>query len=107
MTTMQHFLTILAVIAGTMATRFLPFLIFRSDKKTPEFITHLGKLLPAAALGLLVVYCFKDISGINAKNICTFTASLVTVILHLTAKKMVISIAGGTICYMALLHFFC
>ena len=46
----------------TMATRFLPFLIFGSGRKTPEIVTYLGKVLPCAIMGMLVVYCFKDVS---------------------------------------------
>ena len=60
MTTVQSVITIFAVVAGTMLTRFLPFLIFPEGKKPPRYITWLGTVLPHAVIGLLVVYCLKD-----------------------------------------------
>ena len=59
MTTMQSILTIVAVVAGTMLTRFLPFLIFPEGKTPPFYITWLGTVLPYAVIGLLVVYCLR------------------------------------------------
>ncbi len=53
----QILLTILAVTLGTMLTRFLPFLLFPNSSKTPKFIRYLGKVLPYAVMGMLVVYC--------------------------------------------------
>ena len=63
MTTTQGILTIAAVVLGTMVTRFLPFLIFPEGKEPPEFIQYLGKVLPYAVIGLLVIYCLKDVPG--------------------------------------------
>ena len=60
MTVAQSVLTILAVVAATMLTRFLPFLIFPEGKTPPAAITYLGSVLPYAVIGLLVVYCLKD-----------------------------------------------
>ncbi len=60
MTTAQRIITILVVVAGTMLTRFLPFLIFPEGKTPPKYITYLGTVLPYAVIGLLVVYCLKD-----------------------------------------------
>ena len=51
-----------ALAAATMITRFFPFLLFPPGKKIPEYVEYLGKTLPSAAMGLLVVYCLKDIS---------------------------------------------
>lgn len=62
MTVSQQIITIVAVVLGTMATRFLPFLLFPSNRPTPKYVQYLGKVLPSAALGLLVVYCLKDVS---------------------------------------------
>lgn len=50
------------VVLGTMMTRFLPFLLFPADKPTPKYVQYLGKVLPAAVFGLLVIYCLKDVS---------------------------------------------
>lgn len=63
MTTTQGILTIADVVLGTMVTRFLPFLIFPEGKEPPEFIQYLGKVLPYAVIGLLVIYCLKDVPG--------------------------------------------
>ena len=58
----QILLTILAVTLGTMLTRFLPFLLFPNSSKTPKFIRYLGKVLPYAVMGMLVVYCLRNVS---------------------------------------------
>lgn len=61
MTTTQSIITIVAVVLGTMVTRFLPFLIFPEGKTPPAYIQYLGKVLPYAVIGLLVIYCLKDV----------------------------------------------
>jgi branched-subunit amino acid transport protein AzlD len=89
-----------------MATRFLPFLIFSEKRKTPEFIQYIGKYLPSAVFGMLVVYCLKDVSITSGTHgIPEFIAIVLTVILHKWKKQMLLSIAGGTICYMLLIQF--
>ena len=60
MTSAQSAVTILAVVLGTMLTRFLPFFLFPEGKEPPPYILHLGRVLPCAVTGLLVVYCLKD-----------------------------------------------
>lgn len=101
----QRIITILMVIAGTMLTRFLPFLIFRQDKPTPQYIQTLGKILPSAALGMLAVYSFKDVSFLTGSHGIPEMVSLVfIIILHYRKKNMLLSIAGGTICYMMLVQ---
>ena len=62
MTTPQQLITIAVVALGTMITRFLPFLLFPSGRETPPYVRYLGRVLPAAALGLLVIYCVKDVA---------------------------------------------
>ena len=61
MTITQQIVTIAVVVLGTMTTRFLPFLIFPEGKEPPAVITYLGTVLPYAVIGLLVVYCMKDV----------------------------------------------
>ena len=68
MTTTQQFLTIGLVILGTMATRFLPFLLFPADKPTPPLVQHLGRVLPGAVFGLLLVYCLKNVSLVSGSH---------------------------------------
>lgn len=104
MTTAQSILTILAVILGTMLTRFLPFFIFPEGKTPPPFITYLGKVLPYAVIGLLVVYCLKDTPGSTYHGLPELIAILCIAVLHKWKKNTLLSIAGGTIIYMVLIQ---
>lgn len=105
MTREQQVITILMVILGTMTTRFLPFLIFQSEKERPQYIQYLGKVLPSAVFGLLVVYCLKNVSILEgSRGIPELIGIVVTVILHKWKRQMLVSIAGGTICYMLLVQ---
>jgi len=106
MTITQQLITICLCILGTMATRFLPFLVFSEKRKTPAFIQHIGKSLPSAVFGMLVVYCLKNVSLLQGSHgLPEFISIFVTSFLHLWKRQMLISIAGGTICYMLLIHF--
>ena len=69
-------------LLGTMVTRFLPFLIFPEGKEPPEFIQYLGKVLPYAVIGLLVIYCLKDVPGSGTYGIPEFLAIVFIVLLH-------------------------
>ena len=64
LTTVQILAIILAVSLGTQITRWLPFLLFPESKQPPKVVLYLGKVLPPAMMGLLVVYCFKNVSVI-------------------------------------------
>ena len=95
------------VVFGTMLTRFLPFLIFGRKKEAPKYIQYLGKVLPAAVFGLLVVYCLKDVNLFTGSHgIPEAIAIFVVVLLHVWKRQMLLSIAGGTVCYMVLLQVF-
>ena len=59
---------ILAVAAGTQLTRWLPFWLFPEKKAPPPVVTYLGKVLPPAMMGLLVVYCLKSVSWLTASR---------------------------------------
>lgn len=105
MTVTQQIITIGAVVLGTVLTRFLPFIVFREGRPTPKYIQYLGKVLPSAVFALLVVYCLKDVSFISGNHGLPELISIgVTVALHLWKKQMLLSIAGGTICYMLLVQ---
>ena len=106
MTLTQQLVTIGMVILGTVLTRFIPFLVFPAGKPTPRYIQYLGKVLPAAVFGLLVVYCLRNVDLFaGSHGIPEFLAILVVVVLHLWKRQMLLSIAGGTVCYMLLLQF--
>lgn len=101
----QQIITIVLLALGTMATRFLPFLIFRDNKPTPAYIQYLGKALPAAIFGMLVVYCLKNVSILTGSHgIPELIAICVTVGLHLWRRQTLVSIAAGTVCYMLLVQ---
>ena len=105
MTLTQAVITVAAVVLGTMTTRFLPFILFPEGRKTPAYIQYLGKVLPFAVIGLLVVYCLKDVSFLTAPfGIPELLGSAVTAALHLWKRNMMISIAGGTVIYMVLIQ---
>ena len=106
MTLTQQVITIALCALSTMATRFLPFLLFSSRKPTPGYIQYLGKALPAAIFGMLVVYCLKNVSFLSGSHgLPELAAILVVVGLHLWKRQMLWSIAGGTVCYMLLVQF--
>ena len=106
MTVSQQIITIALCVIGTMATRFLPFLVFSSKKPTPRYIQYLGKALPSAIFGMLVIYCLKNVSLLTGNHaLPELIAVAVTVGLHLWKRKMLLSIAGGTVCYMLLVQF--
>lgn len=106
MSVTEEIITIAMVVLGTMITRFLPFLVFSSKKETPKYIQYLGKYLPGAVFGLLIVYCLKNVNVTTASYGLPELISIVLVILlHLWKKQMLLSIAGGTICYMLLVQF--
>jgi len=105
MTFSQQLITIGMVILGTMLTRFLPFLLFPAGKPTPKYIQYLGKVLPSAVFGLLVIYCLKGVSLFTGSHGIPEAISIaVVVVLHLWKRQMLISIAGGTVCYMLLVQ---
>ena len=106
MTVTEQIITIAICALGTMATRFLPFLIFRDNRPTPKYIQYLGKALPAAIFGMLVVYCLKDVNLLTASHGIPELIGIVTVVLlHLWKRQMILSIAAGTVVYMLLVQF--
>ena len=105
MTLIQQLITILMVVLGTLLTRFLPFLIFPAGRPTPKYIQYLGKVLPAAVFGMLVVYCLRNVSLLSGSHgIPELISIAVVTALHLWKRQMLLSIAGGTVCYMLLVQ---
>ena len=104
MTTTQSIITIIAVVLGTMATRFLPFLVFPEGKTPPVFIQYLGKVLPYAVISLLIIYCLKDVPASTTHGLPEAIAILFIIVLHKWKKNTLLSIAGGTILYMILVQ---
>ena len=97
-------ITVIALV--TAALRFLPFWIFRENRKTPPLVSYLGQALPFAIMGMLVVYCLKDISFTGAPfGIPEFLGCAVVAVLHIWKRNTLLSIGAGTVCYMLLVQF--
>lgn len=104
MTVPQHIITIAMCVLATMATRFLPFLIF-SRGETPAVIRYLGKALPAAIFGMLVVYCLKGVQlTVAPHGLPELLAILFIIALHLWRRNTLLSIGGGTLFYILLVQ---
>ena len=106
MSKIQFIMTIAVCAAATMLTRFLPFLIFSSkDQQPPEVVQYLGRVLPAAIFGMLIVYCLKSVTPFaGSHGIPEAIAIGVTVVLHKWKHQTLVSIAGGTLCYVLLVQ---
>ena len=103
----MHSVWIIAVTAlVTIFLRFLPFLIFGENRTTPPLIAHLGQVLPFAIMGMLVVYCLKDVSLLSAPfGIPELLGCAIVAVLHVWKRSTLLSIGAGTICYMLLVQF--
>ena len=103
---MAHAAMIVAVAAVvTAALRFAPFLLFSGDRETPPVVVYLGKVLPSAIMGMLVVYCLRGISFSSTVGyLPAVLASLSVVLLHIRKRSSLLSILGGTVIYMLLLR---
>ena len=104
---MTHAALIIAVAgAVTLLLRFLPFLIFNGKRETPPYIIYLGKVLPCAIMGMLVIYCLRGISFTAAANFLPeLIACAVVVLAHVWKRNTLLSIISGTVCYMLLVQF--
>lgn len=101
----QALITIGAVALATILLRFLPFLLFSGKKQTPKFISYLGLVLPYAAMGLLVVYCIKDVTPLAYPYGAPEAIAVVAVAaLQLIKKNALLSIGAGTVLYMVLVQ---
>lgn len=90
----------------TMGLRFLPFLIFGGNRSMPPMLEHMRQALPYAIMGMLVVYCLKDVQ-LRAAPFGSPEAigCLVVALLHAWKRNTLLSIGAGTICYMLLVQF--
>lgn len=117
MTQTQIFLILILLSISVMITRFLPFFVFGRKGQTPKVIDYLGKVLPAAMMGLLVIYCFKDydfpqklqdllsIQFIQSDFFAGCVAGIATALIHLIKRNTILSIVLGTVLYMILINF--
>lgn len=101
---MSHSALVIAVAAlVTVALRFLPFLLFGGKREPPSFIVYLGRVLPSAIMAMLVVYCLRNLNfAVLPFGIPELLSCAVVVALHVWKRNTILSILGGTACYMLL-----
>ena len=101
-----HIWYAVAVIALlTALLRFLPFMVLGGNKTTPKIVEKLGRVLPYAIMGMLVVYCLKNISFVSVSGFLpSLIACLVVGILYVWKRNTLVSIISGTLCYMFLVQ---
>lgn len=109
MTVIQQILTIAIAAVTNFLTRLLPFQLFaqhvNGDQLSP-FIDGLGKFLPPAIMGMLVVYCYRDVNFLaGSHGLPDLIAGLTTVLVHLWKNSMFLSLVVGTGTYIVLVNF--
>ncbi len=98
-------LIILAMAAATFAARVTPFLLFPGEREVPEIVRYLGRVLPPAVIGLLLVLCLKDIDIFGSSHgIPEIVSVALIVVLHRWRRNTLLSVGGGTAFYMLLLR---
>ncbi len=96
---------ILVMALVTAGLRFLPFVIFTKGRKVPEVVAYLGRVLPYAVMAMLVVYCLKGISFVQMPfGLPELISVVLVVVLHVWKRNTLLSIVGGTVCYMLLVQ---
>ncbi|WFF39490.1 branched-chain amino acid transporter permease [Moraxella nasibovis] len=107
MTIIEQLITILTAIIAVQFCRHIAFIAFPAHKPIPKFVQYLGKALPAAVFGLLVVYCYKNVHLLEGHHgLPEFIAGLVVIVLHAWRRNMFLSIGVGTCLYMFLVQKF-
>lgn len=105
LTPVQTVIIALMFALGTVITRFLPFLLFKGNNANNSYISYLGQVLPYAAIGMLVVYCLKDVNiKIFPNGIPEAIAILLIAILHYWKENTLLSIGVGTLVYMIMVQ---
>jgi len=105
-TTLQALIIIAILALGTAITRFLPFIFFPDASSAPRYVIYLGKMLPTAAISILVVYCLREVTFAAAPHgIPEAIAIIAVAVLHIWRKNTLLSIGAGTVIYMLLVQF--
>ena len=104
MTATQQIITIALMALVTVLTRALPFMLFPPGHQTPAYVNYLGRVLPLAVFGMLVVYCLKDVQWLSGSHgVPELIGIAATILIHLWKRQMLWSIAGGTLIYMLII----
>lgn len=102
---LQVIITIIIISLATFTTRLIPFILFPENKQMPKYIDSLSRVLPYAIIGMLIVYCLKDVQLSSSPfGIPELVSILFITIIHLWKKNMLVSIGGGTLLYMFLVQ---
>lgn len=105
LTNMQALITVAVIALATIITRFAPFVLFPEGKQHPKIITYLCNVLPPAMMGLLVVYCLKNVSVFNPNHaIPEISAIALVTLTYLWKRNVLLSIVSGTALYMVLVQ---
>lgn len=107
MTLIQQLATIVIAATANMATRIIPFKLFRDqDGKVSPYIDGLGKFLPPAIMAMLVVYCYRSVNWLGTSHgLPELIAGIVTVVVHLIWRSLFTSLILGTAAYIILINF--
>ena len=98
-------LMVVVISLVTILLRFLPFLIF-GKRKTPEYISYLGRVLPYSIMGMLVVYCLRNVSILTVLyGIPELIACVIVILTHIWKRNTLLSILSGTLVYMFMVQF--
>lgn len=102
---MKAWLIVVLCGAVTALSRFLPFLLFPESREIPKKVQLLKDALPSALIGLLVIYCLKDLDFLSGSHgIPELLSIAVVAFLHFWKRNTLVSIACGTACYMFLIQ---
>ncbi len=105
MSRLQALVLLCIVAAVTALTRFLPFLLFPKGKETPPLLQYLGRVLPGAIVGMLVVYCLRSTDFASPSHgIPEMAAAVFIAAIHKWRHNLLLSIVGGTALYMLLIR---
>lgn len=92
-----------AMALMTMILRFLPFVAFR--REIPPYVSYLGEVLPPAIIGMLVVYCLKDVQITSSPfGLPELVAAFVVILAQWKSRNSLVSILSGTAAYMILIR---
>lgn len=103
----RSLIIIVLVSLVTFTTRVIPFLVFPKGKEIPSVVRYLGKVLPPAVIGMLIVYCLRSVSLLERPfALPELIAGGLVVVLHIWKRNNLISIGVGTVVYMLLIQNF-
>lgn len=106
MTLPEQVITLALCVLATVLMRALPFAVFREGRETPGFVRYIGKYLPSAVFGMLIIYCLRNVDILTGTHgLPELAGILVTAGVHLWKRQMFLSIAAGTVFYILLIHF--